>query len=380
MNFRKLGSTLLLMAMMILLLEVSSVLILQFVISPSRRARFDGLFFSSLESYSVLPHPFLGFVGQTYAQTRDRLLTDVTVGKDSRAIYIATKGGSTTADGWPEHMQTILEDELAEINRSVVLYNFGTPGWTSLQSFQNYYLLVKDLPPDIVVVHHNINDHRTFGTSCSWSWWGDDAVIAYPQIHPLERALLVHSRFLRLAKHTTLAFGTRAGAIGTATLRNPRTDVDKRIAAYVNQGAPDALLMAAHYFWIDYVNATCNKKYWEKMGRLKLRRNYEDFIDFARMRHTTVILTTQYLNYSKRFPVITDPRLQEVATQDEEGHRDINQMLRDIAEEKGVSLVDLDYEMRPLDSYLKEDGEHWKQEGVEKKGEIIGRYILNHVL
>ena len=77
---------------------------------------------------------------------------------------IACIGASTTegsmAEGgrsFPLHLRNILKGK-----RSITaeVFNFGVSGWTSAESLINYNLQVQDYKPDLVIIHHSINDVR----------------------------------------------------------------------------------------------------------------------------------------------------------------------------------------------------------------------------
>ena len=99
---------------------------------------------------------------------------------------IACIGASTTegsmAEGgrsFPLHLRNILKGK-----RSITaeVFNFGVSGWTSAESLVNYNLSVQDYQPDLVIIHHSINDvrprlwpnYKTDYTHFRHSWTSDD--------------------------------------------------------------------------------------------------------------------------------------------------------------------------------------------------------------
>ena len=366
--------------LILLFLEVASRAILRTAVSEARRERFDDLYLRTPDEYAVLPHPYLKHVGQSYAEVRARLLEDAFSGKRPDTIYIAALGGSTTADGWPELVVGILQNALRanNISKDVVMYNFGTGEWNSLQSILNYYLLIRVLPPDIVIVHHNTNDMGLFEASCFSEWW-DDSVIQYPETTSLERAILRRSHLARLLKHLELAARDSPGdALDSLALRSPMVSSSQRAAAYLYP-MDSQPLAAAQSFHIDFVNAPCSPG-WENMTSELLIRNYDDFIRFARAQGVSLVLTTQYLNYSKRRPAGADESLTAAIRKDIQTSWDINDMLKATAERNGILLVDLDRQMRNMDHLLLPDGVHWHQEGVRMKAELIGQTIAQMLI
>jgi len=72
-------------------------------------------------------------------------------------------GGSTTQDGKKvdrnNTYSSFLERMLGRtLKRDVEVLNFGVNGWTSAESLVNYALVVSRYQPDVVVVHHAVND------------------------------------------------------------------------------------------------------------------------------------------------------------------------------------------------------------------------------
>ena len=76
---------------------------------------------------------------------------------------IACLGGSTTAgnlyEGYAASYPGALAAVLSErLGHEVEVLNFGVAGWTTAESLVNWMLNARDFAPDVVVVHHAIND------------------------------------------------------------------------------------------------------------------------------------------------------------------------------------------------------------------------------
>jgi len=76
---------------------------------------------------------------------------------------IACLGGSTTAgnlyEGYAASYPGALAAVLSErLGREVEVMNFGVAGWTTAESLVNWMLNGRDYAPDVVIVHHAIND------------------------------------------------------------------------------------------------------------------------------------------------------------------------------------------------------------------------------
>ena len=78
-------------------------------------------------------------------------------------LRIACLGSSTTEGGnpeghegsYPRQLQHVLEERTG---RAVEVLNFGMAGWTTAETMVNYFLVVQDYAPDIVVIHEAVND------------------------------------------------------------------------------------------------------------------------------------------------------------------------------------------------------------------------------
>ena len=89
----------------------------------------------------------------------------LTVPKPAGRTRIVCLGGSTTygyrvADGdtWPVRLQELLRAARPDLDLEVV--NAGVESYTTAESLTNLAFHVLDLEPDVIVVHHNANDVR----------------------------------------------------------------------------------------------------------------------------------------------------------------------------------------------------------------------------
>lgn len=76
--------------------------------------------------------------------------------KPDNTIRIACLGGSTTKNAYPKYLKEILQPSIP--NHSIEIMDWGCPGWTMVESTLNYVLRVQAFNPDIVILHHGIND------------------------------------------------------------------------------------------------------------------------------------------------------------------------------------------------------------------------------
>ena len=81
----------------------------------------------------------------------------ISFSKRPGTLRVLTLGGSTTAgpEAWPFHLGELLREHT---DQSVEILNFGTGGWTSAESMVAFTTLGQSYQPDIVVLHHAVND------------------------------------------------------------------------------------------------------------------------------------------------------------------------------------------------------------------------------
>jgi len=347
---------------LIIFLELSSSLVLNNLISPMRMERFDTIFLKEPTEYWMLPHPYLGWVESRYLNEQERYLNRL--GKDrTDRIYVVALGGSTTGTGYPTFTEQYLDTKLDEINSSlkVTVFNFGVSAWSSLTTLQNYVYLLRYLHPDIVVIHHNVNDlkdRELFRQS----------VLYYPQISRWEKTLIRNSGFYRLLKFAyILSYNPIRYGTGVVDDYESGLNMQARISSYLNENNPNANPL--DFFRSDF---TGGKSQLAGISfEFLLAETHESLINYARADNSTLIMTTQYLNYSK-----DRHRIPFVFEEEQRQSRDINNILRNVSRQHTVPLVDLDAKMEEYDHLLLEDGVHFNEEGIRLKGELIGEAIF----
>jgi len=103
-----------------------------------------------------IPHPYTGYFGKggptSGPQGQGRYLPRE---RTPGVPRIACLGGSTTAWGYPADLRRTLQTMLG---RPVEVFNWGVGNWTSAETLVNWLLNAQDTAPDVVVIHHSIND------------------------------------------------------------------------------------------------------------------------------------------------------------------------------------------------------------------------------
>ncbi|MGI6458121.1 MAG: GDSL-type esterase/lipase family protein [bacterium] len=144
------------------------------------------------------PHPYL-----SYNRT-DTVLDDLgirinnqffTYEKPEKVIRVACLGGSTTMNAYPHPLGVMLNRLPGE--RKFEVMDFGCNAWTLMESTINYLIRVSHFQPDIVIVHHGVND----STAQRWDQFRVDYTNfrkhwSEQNFSPLKNFLAAHSRLL----------------------------------------------------------------------------------------------------------------------------------------------------------------------------------------
>ncbi len=232
------------------------------------------------------------------------------VARNSYAIVCL--GGSTTqfrdsaGRGWPQRVESLLRERYRD--RDIAVYNQGRAWYTSLHSLINYETNIRHRRPDLLIVMHAVNDllqNADFSYFSTGTFREDYGHFPGPVIR-----LVTHEG---LVKHL-------AGKLGHYWYHEPREEI---------------------------VQGTFP-------GEAAFRRNLSTLIDLAREDGTGVVLMTQPTLYR---PEVTDSMRAVFYMLDYEavgpgkrwsyesaftGLTRYNDIVRDLAGERGVLLIDLE--------------------------------------
>ncbi|MEW6055559.1 MAG: SGNH/GDSL hydrolase family protein [Bdellovibrionota bacterium] len=295
----------------------------------------------------IQAHPFLQFtgrIGKPAGFQRRRAYGDYgfvgisasDIPRPQETIRIACLGGSTTEYGYP----ALLEEELRKTapEKKFQVLNFGLSWWTTIHSVVNYVLNVRDFKPHIVVIHHNVNDHKYRGYP-SWRGDGAHAFVPWHYRGAPDRYLIHFSvvyRFLRLRVQAIYRLLPKFGDFPEAA--------DKYSQILQKKGK--ALTYDPKELAI-------------------FRRNIETIINLAKVEGSKVILTT--MPFSQNYDDPTHLAIKRHMIE-------VNALLRQIASEQNAPLVDLDKTASEESFFL--DMVHVTPEGDRKKALEIGKCIL----
>ena len=258
----------------------------------------------------------------------------------STLLRVACLGSSTTEGGnplghegsYPRLLKHALEERTG---RPVEVLNFGMAGWTTAETMVNYFLVVQDYAPDIVVIHEAANDvdpRRWPGFRADYSHyrkpWGE---VRYS----LPYRLLVRFSDIFAATQLRDPSAFDIAAVVTRAPKGPLRDVGDKL--------PPETAVA-------------------------FRRNVETIAEHVRLRRGHVVLAT----------VPYDPQARGVAVY-RNGIDDHNRILRELAGKHGFILADVDARGRDRPGgthafFL--DLVHMTPEGNRFKAEVIADAIL----
>lgn len=251
--------------------------------------------------------------------------------KPKGTIRIAAMGGSTTARGYPEKLQVLLDAQYTE-NKIEVL-NFGISGWSSAHTMVNYLLNVVAFDPDYIVLHQGWNEETVRNVP------GVNFRPDYSHVYSFYREPIIWDRYLL---RTSLIYRYILSKLD----RTPPW-------AYLEQSTT---LTNRERTNLDFSNL-------EELRSFE--RNTKTVIDHARNLGIKVVLTT--------IPYSTDEKLAHFYM-----HTNIdqcNEVTSSIATRE-ITFVDLDSMMTGKMNDLFIDLGHLNEAGMEFKAKQIGNAIL----
>lgn len=290
-------------------------------------------------------HPFLSYVrhqkrGST--NTHGFLDRKWNVERKEGATRIVCLGASTTEgetnlnldSSYPSFLQGILREEF---DPATDVMNWGMAGWTTAETMINFFLNVQDYEPDVVILHHSVNDVNPR----MWPDYRSDFSHYRTPWRELKFSLL----------HRTL---TRASALYSFIhfRRNRFTDVRYQS----NKTLPETGFVTV-----------------EPDTTFGFRRNLRSISDFVRLRGGIPVLTTM-------------PFSKERADHHKvykNGILEHNQIIRELCKTEGYFLIDLanlfEEGGEELSQHFK-DMVHLEAPGNRIKARIIAEELRNHVL
>jgi lysophospholipase L1-like esterase len=289
-----------------------------------------------------LPTAYVGWVfdpARPGVDSSGFLGADCPLGRRPLVPRIACLGGSTTAGSfyegyagsYPGSLAAVLS---ARLGREVEVLNFGMPGWSTAESLVNWLLHAQDYRPDVVVIHHAVND-------------------VFPRLAPGFRADYRHYRHPWEQPHHSWAhrFLTRwSDLYAVLQLRGGELELSDHVSIPVQELGSELAPGTAQAF----------------------RRNLESLLSNVRRGGAIPVLLTMPWNPSRRTTAF-DGLL--VA-----GMEEHNEIARALAEREGCELLDLATSADPVLRAEFVDLVHHSVAGYRRKAELLAEHLLERGL
>ena len=331
--------------------------------------------------FKYQPHRYLGYVPTpnytTAKHNRHNALgyrdDEIVLPKPAGEFRIVCLGGSTTYTPSVGHYKysypNMVEQELnARGYGHVNVINGGVDGWTSHETLINFALRIVELDPDLIIVHHGINDVFARVVWPPEAYQGDNSGFRSPLVSDVFmpsifeystviRGLLI--RWGRVEPHTALH--TAIDRHHEDTFHAAAYDAQQRDGTY-----PDGVFNEAD---LATMFATNTPAYF--------RRNIEQLVVLAKYHGVQVVLATiVYAPDPEAHPAIRPLASSPEFVAECERSRTI---LRSIAETFEVAFFDF-AEVFPKDPQYFIDEAHVTFEGVQLKGKLFADYLIENGL
>lgn len=344
---------------------VASLLVLEagarvwFTFADDETRRQYALYTEDPQAVRFRPHQYLGYTlqpgyrrGKTSHNSLGYRGPEIAVPKPPGVFRIAILGGSTTytefvrddEKTFPFVLQTLLRDRLG--NEKIEVVNAGVPGYNSWESLGNLCYRVLDIEPDLVIVHHGVNDahcrlvHPDFYQS-------DNSGRRIPWTVPLDVKLL---RYSLLARIVGRQCGVWSHPGVDAFVRAPTCDPGVSGASSRIGGDPEAVL--------------------DRNPPIYFERNLGNMIGVARVNNVDVALSTW-----AHCPAIQD---YSSTPHYERAFKELNDVVRRLAAEQNVHCIDFEKVMSRDPKYWR-DGRHVNEAGAALKAQLFADSLVQMV-
>ncbi len=337
----------------LLLCEGAARLYVAYLATPEARRKFSVYEDLPQLERRVTPHPYLCYVNTPGYRRGERSHNqlgwrgaEIPIEKAASEFRLVTLGGSTTyTEGVGDDAQTypaLLQNHLHEVGRTHIrVINAGVPGYNSWESLINLCFRVLELEPDLVMVHHGANDvhcrlvesghYRPDNRGRRRAW-------AFPRLSWPER----HCTLIRLFKRWN-----QSSHIGL----EPFVDASTYIGPYSR-----------------YDEAYFNKLL-DEHPPVHFRNNLRNIAAVCAEHEVVLVLATwawcdQFAGDYAGFAFY------------QRGFKEMNDVVRELASEKGLPLYDFRHEMSNDRRYWR-DGRHVNEAGSLLKAQLFAEYLLS---
>ena len=315
---------------------------------------------------AFVPHPYLMFVprsGHVRGANRHNALgfrgADIDFVKAAGEFRIVAMGASTTYSSavadYRSSYPARLESVLRETERSVTVVNSGVPDWTTWETLISFETRVLDLDPDLVIVHHAINDLEMRVVWPPERYRGDNS--------GSREALVTGIKMPSLFEYST-AIRFLMIRMGWST---PHAAVDRLFRRSQHSLLPEwrAQQRAGTYPAPPFIERPV-EEILAANPPVYFRRNLTNLIALARANGVEIALATMAVAPAR----LTLPF---ASAEDIAGIQEMNAVTRQVAERTGVSIID--FAKADLEDGWFVDGVHLNEEGIEFKAQVFARAL-----
>jgi len=296
-----------------------------------------GFEFTSTDGYQTTTHNSSGFRGAEFTP------------KSDNALRIICLGGSTTygvsvvdnAATYPYSLKRLLNDDSRRVGwNKVEVFNLGVGGYTSREVLTTLKLYGLPLEPDIVLIQSGVNDvvPRFYPS------FNRDYTHFRKSLQPLNTTFLARTAY---SSHLFIIAGWKMGFLTPLTLQSQ------------SQYPMPTVLEAV-------VNLTRN-------DTQAYRDNLVESIDLSEKADAQIWLLTQAHMFNTAFQSHT----KDMRLLDEAYHRGMvehNALIRELAKNKSIGLIDLEKTMPPNRAYF-HDPIHMSEKGNRIKAKLIAESL-----
>jgi len=279
-----------------------------------------------------------------YLQLAPPVFKPQTAPPGERPFRVFCVGGSTTefrdsrGRGWPDRVQTLLQGAVP--GRPMEVYNLGRQWYTSQHLLINYAANLRSLKPDVLVVMEAVNDLLHNADFCYYSFG------------PFRED-----------------YGHFQGPV-YRLIRRPTLE--------------DAVLRVLRSMWYYPSRAVVDASSFP--GLVPFERNLRSLIDLARADGVRVVLMTQPSLFKETMSTEEDaalimihveavgPTKQWSAATGRRGMERYNDVIRRVAIEQGVTLIDLDTAIPKSLEYFQDDV-HYKDPGFDFVASTVAMHL-----
>jgi lysophospholipase L1-like esterase len=321
----------------------------------------------------LAPHRYLGYAlapnlvdGKNRHNSLGMRGEEVAVPKPPGTFRIACLGASTTysifVDDWHESYPALLQQDLrARGFGNVEVLNAGVPAWSSYETLINYLLRIRDLEPDLLIVHQGFGDISTRMVWPPELYRGDNSGYYSARFQSREPSWWEASALLRVLMVES-GSAMPASAFGQSVYNEADTAYYLEFARQrIRNVYPEGIFTRVTPAQMFAANPP-----------VYFARNTRELVAAARDAGTPVLLMSfAYTPLKPGFFAIEGFR---------EATDEHNRILRETAEAYGTTFFDFDAAFPDEVEWWAPDGIHVNEKGTALKAKLVADFLVEHGL